>query len=121
MPSSANDDLSKPLPYIGSPAERYRAAEGRRGYEDRGWPKYQPTVLKVSIGIFLIYFCILREENDVDQRMDVKPFGLDIPPDMELVQLKKMYIYNQQNNLSNEGIENRLKELNVPLLRMLNP
>lgn len=114
--SSENEDLNKPLPYFGSPAERYRGAESRQGYTEYGWPSYQPYVINGSIAIFLIYFCVLREENDIDEKLGGNLY--DHVPDMELVQLKRGYIYNQENNLSNDGIEKRLKELGVPLARL---
>lgn len=106
-------DLNKPLPYIGSPAERYRGEDTRRGSRDYGWPWYQPYVVNISIATFLIYFCILREENDIDEKLSGSLY--DHVPDMELFQLKQAYHYNLENHLSNEGIEQRLKELGVPL------
>lgn len=114
--TSNTGDLDKPLPYFGSPAESYKGADSRRGYVDRGWPWYQPFVINGSILIFLIYFCILREENDIDELL-----GGDLTslvPDTEVVQLKQIYIYNQKNNLSNEGIEKRLNELGIPLSKL---
>lgn len=99
-------DLDKPLPYIGSPAETYRAEETRRG-PVHDWPWYQPFVISGSIAIFLTYFGILREENDIDENLWA------VSPQMELLKLRDIYIYNQKNNLPNEDIVNRLKELGV--------
>lgn len=115
-PKVETTDLDKPMPYFGSPAEMYRGADSRKGYEDHGWPWYQPFVITGSTAIFLLYFCVLREENDIDEKLSVSLY--EHVPDMELVELKRVYIYNEKNNLSNAGIEKRLDELGVPLSRL---
>jgi len=33
------------------------------------FPWYQPAVVLVSTSVFLIYFCVLREENDIDDEL----------------------------------------------------
>lgn len=40
-------------------------------------PRYQETVVMTCFAIFLIYFCILREENDIDEAM-----AKNIPPEI---------------------------------------
>jgi len=37
-------------------------------------PWFEPPVIMASIAVFLIYFCILREENDFDEEMKVSLF-----------------------------------------------
>jgi hypothetical protein len=37
----------------------------REAPNERVW--YTPFVVSTSIAVFLIYFCILREENDIDE------------------------------------------------------
>lgn len=107
-------DLNKPLPFFGSPAEQYRAEESRRGYTNRDWPEWQPYVISGSLAIFLIYFCILREENDIDEQLRKGNIYAQVPQ-MELLHLKEAYLSNKKNNLSNEAVEIRLKEMGVPL------
>lgn len=34
-------------------------------------PSYQGPIIALSLTIFLIYFCILREENDIDEMIYV--------------------------------------------------
>lgn len=34
-------------------------------------PDYQPPIVLISLAVFLIYFCILREENDIDELLYV--------------------------------------------------
>jgi len=34
------------------------------------FPWYQGYIVSASLAVFLIYFCILREENDIDLMLD---------------------------------------------------
>lgn len=54
-----------------------------------------------GIAFVLIYFCVLRGKDEVDVE------------DPMLMKLKRLYISNQKQNRSNEGIENLLKQLKV--------
>ncbi|KAL6424187.1 hypothetical protein ACFW04_009802 [Cataglyphis niger] len=61
-----SDDITKqPLKYSTSKAATMRINEYRDPYGDEV-PWYQPYSIIFSFSIFLIYFCILREENDID-------------------------------------------------------
>ncbi|KYM82786.1 PREDICTED: uncharacterized protein LOC105621852 [Atta cephalotes] len=61
----SEDDLDKPIKYSMSKAATMRIEEYRNPYEDsRPW--YQGYVVSASLVVFLIYFCILRDENDID-------------------------------------------------------
>ncbi|EFN84830.1 hypothetical protein EAI_10288 [Harpegnathos saltator] len=42
-----------------------RVDEYRIPYEDKE-PRYQSVLVTLSLIAFLVYFCILREENDID-------------------------------------------------------
>ena len=33
-------------------------------------PKYEASIIAVSFAAFLIYFCVLREENDIDKMLE---------------------------------------------------
>lgn len=110
---TAEEDLTnRPYEYLGSKAETYKASEARLGKSSTEWPSYQPYVVNASIAIFLIYFCILREENDIDEKLGASLY--DHVPDMEIVQLRNAYKHNLQNNLSNDAIIKRLEELGIP-------
>ncbi|XP_011066058.1 PREDICTED: protein CCSMST1 [Acromyrmex echinatior] len=61
----SEDDFDKPIKYSTSKAATMRIEEYRDPYGDsRPW--YQGYVVSASLAVFLIYFCILREENDID-------------------------------------------------------
>lgn len=63
--TAETDDDDQPIKYSGSKAAYMRINEYRDPYGDQV-PWYQPHCVSLSLTIFLIYFCILREENDID-------------------------------------------------------
>lgn len=117
----SNSDLSKtdsneidqPLKYYGSPAELFTAKSGRSGKAYHDWPDYQPIVINASIAIFLIYFCVLREENDIDLKLSANLY--DTVGGLEVANLKNVYEYNLKNDLPVDDIKKRLIELGEPI------
>ncbi|XP_029676082.1 uncharacterized protein LOC115243328 [Formica exsecta] len=65
----SDDRTEQPLKYSTSKAATMRVDEYRDPYGDEV-PWYQPYSIIFSFSIFLIYFCILREENDIDLMLD---------------------------------------------------
>jgi hypothetical protein len=64
-----DEDLEKPIKYSTTKAYNMRSDEYRLGdLDDSPW--YQSHCVFLSITVFLIYFCILREENDIDLLLD---------------------------------------------------
>lgn len=59
------DETSQPIKFSSSKAANMRVNEYRDPDGDKV-PWYQPGVVWLSLVTFLIYFCILREENDID-------------------------------------------------------
>ncbi|XP_026754773.1 uncharacterized protein LOC113514881 [Galleria mellonella] len=74
-------------------------------------PWYQPYSVVGSVAVFLIYFCILREESDIDQEFDKTLY--DRIKGLEKQQLIQSYKFNKEHGKSVEDIERRLKELEV--------
>ncbi|KPJ08331.1 hypothetical protein RR48_13070 [Papilio machaon] len=72
-------------------------------------PWYQPYCVVGSVAIFLIYFCVLREENDVDLEFNKTLY--ERIQGMEKTQLLLSYKYNKENGKSVVDIERRLKEI----------
>lgn len=101
-----DDDPSKPIPYFGSGAEQIRATPIAPEH-----PYYTPHIVNISVIIFLVYFCILREENDIDAIL-----GRDLYENFgdEAARLKKAYDYNIKHNLPTAEIVNRLHEIGAP-------
>lgn len=74
-------------------------------------PWYQPYSVVGSVAIFLIYFCILREESDVDLEFDKTLY--DRIKGMEKQQLLQSYRFNKEQGLSVADIEKRLQEIEL--------
>ncbi|XP_072762935.1 uncharacterized protein [Anoplolepis gracilipes] len=59
----------QPIKYSSTKAATMRVNEYRDPYGD-SMPWYQPFSVAASLAVFLVYFCILREENDIDLMLD---------------------------------------------------
>ena len=106
-----------PIKYSSSAASNYKAKQTRTGIADeRLW--YEPYVIFGSLTLFLVYFCILREENDIDKELNqdlyTKIGGL------EESQLRLSLKYNQDNGKDTSAILNRLAEIEQEKEKALN-
>lgn len=57
----------------------------------------------------MIYFCVLREENDIDHKLDRSLF--DHVAGLEETQLQLSINYNKEHGLSTDALERRMAEL----------
>nr|CAI5850056.1 unnamed protein product [Callosobruchus analis] len=106
----SHDDEEGPIKFSTSPARQYRAETTRRGYvESRLW--YEPYVIICSLTVFMVYFCILREENDIDRELERTLYSRI--EGLEEFQLKQSLEYNRQHNLDTADIIRRLRELEM--------
>ena len=104
------DSEDLPIKYSTSPAAKWRAAYTRSGPQPEiSKPEYQSTVVLSSVVIFLIYFCILREENDIDEALSKTLY--DRIQGLEEKQLQICIEYNQSQGLSTKELEARLEEI----------
>lgn len=107
-----DDDENKPLDYFGSQASSWQAFSTRSGtVEGQLW--YQPYVIMVSVVAFLVYFCMLREESDIDRKLEGNLF--DKVPGLERTQLIIYYKYCREKGMDTKDIENRLLEMDVDI------
>lgn len=104
-------DREKPLPFFGTKAH---LSDGP--HEDYYKPKheYHPFITMFSVACFMIYFCILREENETDDLFR-KDFYDHFGENGEATQLKKAYDYNIKNNLPVTEIVRRLRDIGAPI------
>lgn len=76
--SSKNSDLdaelNKPVKYTTSPANDWKASHSRIGSKAEFGPWYEPHAVSASLILFMIYFFILRDENDLDLLLE-KPLS----------------------------------------------
>lgn len=106
--ASAEEVNDAPLSYLNSPAANYLARHSRtHGSDDTLW--YQPLVVTFSVAAILIYFCILREESDVDEELGKTLF--ERLPGLEQKQLELLREFNLDRGLDVDKIEKRLDEL----------
>ncbi|KAK5641586.1 hypothetical protein RI129_010133 [Pyrocoelia pectoralis] len=107
-PSEVNEDLNRPIRYSQSPANKWKAQYSREGgVNTRLW--YEPYVILLSIAVFMIYFCILREESDIDRHFDQTLY--DHLEGLEEHQLKISLKYNEEHGLDCKAIKTRLEEI----------
>lgn len=112
-PDPSADALAKkhePIAFLGSKADfpkshyQHTHDEGslRRAY-----------IISGSLAVFMIYFCILREENDIDAKLGRSL--LETMRDVEVSKLNEEYRRKIGNNESVDTIKDRLRELGHPV------
>ena len=67
LSSSSSSEEDKPIKFSTSDASRHHAFD--TFFQESNAPWYQGYCLSVSMAVFLLYFCVLREENDVDEEL----------------------------------------------------
>ena len=97
-----------PVRYSTSRAAKFRAAENFRMVDDK-YPASQRWVINTSLVLFMIYFFILREENDLDKDLGKSLF--DRFPQMERPILENAIVNNERAGQSTDDIRKRLQEL----------
>ncbi|KAJ8935643.1 hypothetical protein NQ318_010551 [Aromia moschata] len=98
----------EPIQYSKSAAYQYRARITRTGEAvQRLW--YEPYVIMGSLTIFMIYFTIIREENDIDEELSKSLYSRI--HGLEEAQLKLSLEYNKEHGMETEAILARLKEI----------
>ncbi|XP_056631234.1 uncharacterized protein LOC130441533 [Diorhabda sublineata] len=104
-----NIEDTGPIKYSTSPASKYSAKSTRTGVhsEPRLW--YEPYVIITSITVFMIYFTILREENDIDEELGRSLYSRI--EGLEEFQLKQSLAYNESHGEDTKEIKQRLAEL----------
>ncbi|XP_037816825.1 uncharacterized protein LOC119607118 [Lucilia sericata] len=101
---------NEPIKFFGSQAATWRAKDTRSGGSDEHlW--YQPYVISASLAVFLLYFCVLREESDIDLKLEGSLF--EHVQGLEEVQLTMNYKYNKENGLDNKEVIKRLSDLGI--------
>lgn len=72
-------------------------------------PWYQPIVVVISVTTFLLYFCVLREENDMDASL--KKTLYDHIEGLEEKQLELALEHSVQTGKDTKTITTRLQEI----------
>ena len=105
---NTEDDKDAPIPYLGSRAAKWRASDTFYG-EKHNWPPSQRYVIFASTVIFLLYFILLREENDHDEWLK-QPLWQRIPG-LEKKQLISCIADRNAKGLDSSEYKARLLEI----------
>lgn len=114
-PSKSSDpaettEPDKPVDFLQSPAASWKAQYSSAGIENNA-PWQEMWSILFSVGVFMIYFCVLREENDIDDKISQPLY--DKVPGLEEQNLLVVHKYNSENRQDNKLIEARMRELGM--------
>jgi len=99
-----------PLPFSKSKASSWSAKSsfsGKQPHEEEPW--FQPLVISMSLGAILVWFCVLREENDLDRELGKTLY--DRVDGMEEKQLELTLEHNKTQGLDTKAVQARLNEI----------
>nr|CBH09252.1 HM00015 [Heliconius melpomene] len=102
---------NEPVKFSTSEAARRKLPSVFRNKQAEQMPWYQPYCVVGSVAIFLLYFCVFREENDVDLEFNKTLY--DRIKGMEKQQLLQSYRFNKEQGLGVADIEKRLQEIEL--------
>ncbi|XP_014270587.1 uncharacterized protein [Halyomorpha halys] len=107
--NTANDE---PVKFTTSKASQWKASftrSGEKEEDEAAW--FQPYVVSLSVVIFMVYFCVLREENDIDEKLGTSLY--DRIEGLEEAQLRILLRYNLENGKETADIKKRIRELEI--------
>lgn len=109
---SQKEENNEPIKFYGSGAAEWKAFNTRSGQtKEDDSVSFQPYVISACLTIFLLYFCVFREESDIDQELDKSLY--DRVEGLEQTQLILVYKYNKEHGLELHDLEKRMKELGM--------
>ncbi|XP_034243444.1 uncharacterized protein LOC117646530 [Thrips palmi] len=103
----------KPVPFTSSKAANFNSEDNTVNSGRTNKPEFEHIIVKLSIFAFLVYFCILREENDWDLNMSSSL--IESVPDMELIMLRNKRKFASDSDPFTETDRLRLEELEKQL------
>lgn len=104
----SEQDKNAPVKFSTSQAAKWRAEHTRSGSGTRV-PVAQPYIVNLSVVVFMLYFCILREENDIDEQLSGNLYNR--VPGLEEANLKLSIEYNESHGLDTIELQKRLDEI----------
>ncbi|XP_071443363.1 uncharacterized protein [Hetaerina americana] len=106
--SDSKEVAESPVKFTKSRAAAWSARNSRGDIKDDS-PWFEPFVVLTSVTVFMIYFCVLREENDLDIELNKSLY--DRLPGLEKKQLELVLSYNESEGLDTTDIRKRLAEI----------
>lgn len=111
----SDPDLNRPINYLESPAAQWKAQWSTKGIKsERPW--FETYIVLGCVTAFMLYFCVLREENDIDEHLKM-PLYSNVPG-MEESNLLTTYKFNKEHGKDNREVEKRMKELGMDLTKI---
>ncbi|KAF2366841.1 CCSMST1 family [Trinorchestia longiramus] len=103
----SDQPMSEPVKFSESPAFKFKPqlSYSAENMSDRPW--FEPYVVMSSVAIFMIYFFILREENDIDGRLGSKSIEAQVR-DYEIQVLEASFEKCRRAGADTSEIEERL-------------
>lgn len=111
MASSVGDGDEKPVQFSKSAAFKYRP-ELSFGAEDQSADRLwiEPYVIIFSLGAFMLYFFVLREESDIDDRLGRDSLEQQLRK-YEIEDIRKAIEKCKVNHVDSTELEDKLEEL----------
>ncbi|XP_017786341.1 PREDICTED: uncharacterized protein LOC108569340 [Nicrophorus vespilloides] len=108
MYSNGEEINNTPIKFTTSGAAKWRAENTRKGPDNkRLW--FEPHVILASLSVFMVYFCYLREENDLDKELQRTLYSRI--EGLEEHQLKVSLEYGEGRGEDTSKLRQRLDEL----------
>lgn len=111
--SVQNSTSDEPVKFTTSKASQWKASYTRSGDEkekdESAW--FEPYVVCSSLTVFLLYFCVFREENDIDEMLGTSLY--DRIEGLEEAQLRILLKYNLEHGKETADIKKRIRELEL--------
>lgn len=102
------ENLNKPIVYSASPASKWQAKHSRMGTNAERL-RYEPHIVLISLTVFMIYFCVLREESDIDKEFEQTL--VNRITGLEEQQIRIALEYNEKHGLEIKQLNDRLEEI----------
>ncbi|KAL4241090.1 hypothetical protein ACF0H5_001868 [Mactra antiquata] len=99
----------KPYPFMSKLDDKKFSAYGSFQHPHEETWVYQPYIILVGCFVFIMYFIVLRKENDIDE--SIAQVMYQTMPELEIPDLKKKIKRYEKMGLYTKPLEDRLKQL----------
>ncbi|GFU24692.1 uncharacterized protein NPIL_88581 [Nephila pilipes] len=99
----------EPIKFSTSEAGQWKAKYTTSGKDYFEQPRIQPFAVVMSLTAFMVYFCILREENDLDDWL--RNLENELPLHLEEAELKGRIEKAKRNNQDTTAYEERMENI----------
>ncbi|CAF0778242.1 unnamed protein product [Brachionus calyciflorus] len=98
----------EPIKYSTSKAKTWDSIDSFMSKTARTTPKSQPIIVSLSVLAFLLYFILIREENELDKKVS-RPLEESVPNIKEMT-LKHQILQYEQMGLNTRELREALKK-----------